>query len=70
MAVCRAAVWAEWAEWICKQGEHGQTRARTSPGAHPTEFDGAAQLALWITAGFLLLALLRWRRRPLWQREA
>ena len=31
--------------------------------------DGAAQLALWIPAGFLLLALLRWRRRPLWQRE-
>jgi hypothetical protein len=32
--------------------------------------EGAAQLALWIPAGFLLLALLRWRRRPLWQREA
>jgi hypothetical protein len=31
---------------------------------------GAAQLTLWIPAGFLLLALLRWRRRPLWQRES
>ena len=31
--------------------------------------EAAAPLALWIPAGFLLLALLRWRRRPLWQRE-
>jgi hypothetical protein len=28
-----------------------------------------AARALWIPAGFLLLALLRWHRRPLWQRQ-
>jgi len=30
---------------------------------------GGTAPALWITAGFLLLALLRWRRGPLWQQE-
>ena len=38
--------------------------------------EGTAHHPLWIAAGFLLLALLRWRprplwhRRPLWQRES